>query len=83
MALVPVKNDDERGRDLLLPTGELVEHGATVLVPAEIAGKPAKGRPGEDRYEEGEGLLAQSSVWRPGKKSDADDAPRGDSEEGA
>ena len=67
-------------------SGDVVARGATVEVPAEIAGRPPKGDRFVDAgaanpvrnpdFDPGEGLLAQPDAWQPAKASKD---PTGDS----
>lgn len=52
-----------------VPSGEngsyIARKGEPIEVPDELAGRPPGGSPGEEGYDPGEGLLAQS-CWSPG-----------------
>lgn len=67
------------GEDRVIESlGVLVADGATVLVDADAAGRPPKGKPEDENYDPGEGLLAQPVNWAPGKKTEAVEAEEGD-----
>lgn len=44
-------------------TGAWASPGEPVEVPDEVAGRPPKGKPEDEDYDPGEGLLAQTSNW--------------------
>jgi hypothetical protein len=41
-----------------------VQRNHSIDVPDELAGREPSGEPGDDGYDPGEGLLAQSESWR-------------------
>lgn len=53
---------DDTGRTMVVDD---VAYGDTVEVPAAVAGRAAAGVLGEDGFDPGEGLLAQSDNWVP------------------
>lgn len=44
-------------------TGQWVERGETVEVSSELAGRTPSGKPEDEDYDPGEGLLAQTGNW--------------------
>lgn len=67
-------------------TGQVVARGEAVEVSKAVAGRAPKGKPGEEGYDPGEGLLAQVDVWREAHKAEVAAAKRkaeGETEEAA
>jgi hypothetical protein len=44
-------------------TGQWANPGEPVEVPTEVAGRAPKGKPEDEDYDSGEGLLAQPANW--------------------
>lgn len=68
----PDSHDYEGGARIIAATGQAVPYRHQVEVPDELAGRVPTGKPGDEDYDPGEGLLAQTDVWRPVGSKDTD-----------
>lgn len=55
-----------------LPDGQWVAPGESVTVDNELAGRAPKGKPEDEDYDPGEGLLAQVTNFKAGAKTKND-----------